>query len=402
MMKLAASGLLLVTAAVYAATFHFSHGATGVPGAVRAAAEAGMVGGMADWFAVTALFRRPLGLPIPHTALIPTRKDELGRTLQGFVGSNFLAEDVVRAQLSAAHLPERLGAWLAAPEHAAQLADELAESAAAMTRALDGDALADIADTVLRAASQRLPLELAGPALGRLLSDVVGSGAHRAPAARLFARLGSWLDEEDALKGVLLAVGFSRDRFLGNRAINVVETVLRRRLHALASTSSATDWDEVDATLRRLATALKDDPTVVAAMHDLLAAVLEAPELRQLVRGGTASARGLLADLLDEHGGELRSGLAEAVSSAGRRLLDDDALRRRIDERLAVVVTHGVTTYRQELTAVISATVDRWDGPETARRVELLAGRDLQFVRVNGTVVGALVGLVIHGLTVVS
>jgi uncharacterized membrane-anchored protein YjiN (DUF445 family) len=397
--KAMATGFLLLAAVLYAVTYAVHDGGSGAWGYLRAAGEAGMVGGAADWFAVTALFRHPLGIPIPHTALVPTRKDALGRTLQDFVGDNFLAETVVRERLAAARVTERLGAWLVVPAHARRAADEVADVAEAAVRRLDPAAVGAVADVVSRAIEARLPFDEVSPFLGRMLEAVVDGGGHRLPLSRLLDRLTLWLDRPDALKDLLVRLGLSKDTFIGNRFINLLELWLRDKVHDLAARSDEQTWSGVDEALRELAGSLRNEPATITAVADLLRSVLTAPELRPAVRGSTEWLRLTFAELLADHDGELREQLTEAAMTAGRRLQGDPILRRDIEERLGRVVATLVTTYRDELTTVISATVDRWDGPETARRIELLAGRDLQFIRLNGTAVGALVGVAIHAIS---
>ena len=177
-MKLTATGLLLLVALVYVlAKWAENAGAGGWAGYVAAAAEAGMVGALADWFAVTALFRRPLGLPIPHTAIIPTKKDQLGLSLGEFVGENFLSADVVRGRLRAVGIGSRLGAWLAEPEHADRVTAELADRAARR---------ADRAARLRRPGGGRRGDHPAGgrarrsrPGLGKMLEKIVADGGHR-------------------------------------------------------------------------------------------------------------------------------------------------------------------------------------------------------------------------------
>jgi uncharacterized membrane-anchored protein YjiN (DUF445 family) len=397
--KAMATGFLLLAAVLYAVTFVVHDGGSGAWGYLRAASEAGMVGGAADWFAVTALFRHPLGIPIPHTALIPERKDALGRTLQDFVGDNFLAESIVRERLAAARVPERLGAWLVVPEHARRTADELADVAAAAIRRLDPAKISDVADVLSRAIEARLPFDAVSPFLGQILDAVVNSGGHRLPMSRLLDRLADWLDRPDALKDTLVQLGLSKDTFLGNRFINLVELFLRDKVRDLALRSDEQTWSGVDDLLRQVAERLRTEPDTIATVSNLLRQTLTAPELRTAVRGSADFFRTMLAELLADHDGELRDQLTEAATSIGRRLQDDAELRQDIEQRLGHFVATAVTTYRGEITTVISATVDRWDGNETARRIELLAGRDLQFIRLNGTAVGALVGVAIHAIS---
>ena len=394
-----ATGFLLLAAVLYAVTFVVPGGGSGAWGYLRAAAEAGMVGGAADWFAVTALFRHPLGIPIPHTALIPERKDALGRTLQDFVGDNFLAESIVRERLAAARVPERLGAWLVVPEHARRTADELADVAAGAIRRLDPTKISDVADMLSRAIEARLPFDAVSPFLGQILDAVVNSGGHRLPMSRLLDRLADWLDRPDALKDTLVQLGLSKDTFLGNRFINLVELFLRDKVRDLAARSDEQTWAGVDDLLRQVAVRLRTEPDTIATVSNLLRQTLTAPELRTAVRGSADFFRTMLAELLADHDGELREQLTEAAMSIGRRLQTDPELRHDIEQRLGRAVATAVTTYRGEITTVISATVDRWDGNETARRIELLAGRDLQFIRLNGTAVGALVGVAIHAIS---
>jgi uncharacterized membrane-anchored protein YjiN (DUF445 family) len=397
--KAMATGFLLLAAVLYAVTFIPDDGGSGAWGYLRAAAEAGMVGGAADWFAVTALFRHPLGIPIPHTALIPARKDALGRTLQDFVGDNFLAESIVRERLAVARIPERLGAWLVDPAHARHTADELADIAEAAIRRLDPAKIGDLADLLSRAIEARLPFDAVSPFLGQVLDAVVTGGGHRLPMSRLLDRLADWLDRPDALKDTLVQLGLSKDTFIGNRFINLMELFLRDKVRDLAQRSDEQTWSGVDDLLRQVAVRLRTEPDTINTVSTLLRSALTAPELRTTVRGSADFFRTTLAELLADHDGELRGQLTEAAVSIGRRLQSDPALRLDIEQRLGRAVATTVTTYRDEITTVISATVDRWDGAETSRRIELLAGRDLQFIRLNGTAVGALVGVAIHAVS---
>ncbi|HEY5031718.1 MAG TPA: DUF445 family protein, partial [Actinomycetes bacterium] len=201
-MKAIAGALLVVAAITYVITLRSAHGsAPGWVAYLRAAAEAGMVGGLADWFAVTALFRRPLGLPIPHTAIIPTRKDAIGQSLGEFVGTNFLAEEVIRDRLRRADLAGRAGAWLAHPEHAGRVTTELANVVRGGLGLLRDE---DVQAVLDQAITQRLLAIPAGPPLGRLLGEVVADGAHRGLVDLTADNVHTWLlDNRDAVVGVV-------------------------------------------------------------------------------------------------------------------------------------------------------------------------------------------------------
>ncbi|MGC5410680.1 DUF445 family protein, partial [Streptomyces sp. DT225] len=190
-MKTTATGLLLLVALVYVlATWAKNEGVSGWPGFVAAAAEAGMVGALADWFAVTALFKRPLGLPIPHTAIIPTKKDQLGASLGSFVGENFLSGDVVRDRIHSLGIGGRVGAWLAEPAHADRVTAELATALrGALTVLRDADVQAVVGEAITRRANAAE----VGPGLGRMLEKVVADGGHRKLVDLVCARAHDWL-----------------------------------------------------------------------------------------------------------------------------------------------------------------------------------------------------------------
>src|SRR3954469_18235076 len=190
-MKLTATGLLLFVAVVYVlAKWGHNSGAGPWAGYVAAASEAGMVGALADWFAVTALFRHPLGLPIPHTAIIPTKKDQLGVSLGEFVGENFLSQDVVRQRLRAVGIGRRLGAWLAEPEHGDRGTAELSAALrGALTVLRDSDVQAVVGEAITRRADAQ---EIA-PGIGKLLERVVADGGHRRAVDLVVSRAHDWL-----------------------------------------------------------------------------------------------------------------------------------------------------------------------------------------------------------------
>src|SRR4051812_39264250 len=195
-MKLTALALLLFVAVVYVlAKWASNSGAGPWAGYVAAAAEAGMVGAMADWFAVTALFRHPLGLPIPHTAIIPTKKDQLGVSLGEFVGENFLSEEVVRQRLHAVGIGSRLGAWLADPDHADRVTAELSAALrGALTVLRDSDVQAVVGEAITRRADAQ---EIA-PGIGKMLEKIVADGGHRRVVDLIVTRAHDWLVWHDA------------------------------------------------------------------------------------------------------------------------------------------------------------------------------------------------------------
>ena len=401
-MKATAAGLLAVAAVVYVLARRWeSAGAPGWVGYLRAAAEAGMVGGLADWFAVTALFRRPLGLPIPHTAIIPTRKDALGRSLSDFVGANFLSEPVVRERLRQADVTRRLGTWLAEPPHAERVTAELAAVLRGAVGVLrDEDVRAVLEPAVLR----RLAEVPVGPALGRLLGEVVADRAHHRLVDLVAAAADDWLrGNRDTVVDVVArqAPAWSPE-FVDRRVAAKVYTELCRVAADVRADPEHPVRTTLDRMLARFAADLREDPATIARASQVLTALLAEPEVRRALGDLVGAARRLVLEMIDDPAGELRTKLADGLAGLGRRLAADPELRSKVDRWVADAAGYVVRHYRDELTRTITDTVRRWDGEETSRRIELQVGRDLQFIRVNGSVVGALAGVAIHAVTVLA
>ncbi|HEY6797629.1 MAG TPA: DUF445 domain-containing protein [Kineosporiaceae bacterium] len=396
-MKAVALGLLLFAAAVYGLTLH----TTGFLGFVNAGAEASMVGAVADWFAVTALFRRPLGLPIPHTAIIPTRKDALGRNLQEFVATNFLAEEVVRARVQNAEIARRIGVWLDDPAHAVRVTGELASLARGAMTVLRDEQVAAVLETVVLRRALARPW---GPPAGRLLHRVVDDGAHRRIVDVAVAAVHEWLQENEA---VVMRLVIERapvwtpnwvDQRIARRAyIEVLDLIAdvradqdHRMRHAL------------DGMLLQLAKDLQFDRQTMQRADAFRDGVLNHPDVRQAVQTLWVTVRKVLEEAIDDPASELRLRVLDGLIALGRRLAADPALQKTIDGYLADAAGHLVSSYSHEVATVISETVERWDAADASRRIELHVGKDLQFIRINGTVVGGLVGVLIHAASLLA
>jgi uncharacterized membrane-anchored protein YjiN (DUF445 family) len=394
-MKAVAGGFLLAALTVYLAVRRVEAGWAGY---VEAAAEAGMVGGLADWFAVTALFRRPLGLPIPHTAIIPSRKDALGRGLEQFVGDNFLAEPVIRDRVRRAEPAARAGAWLCQPQHAGRVAAELGtlvRGAVAVLR--DEDVQAVLEQTLLRRVLDRSW----GPPAGRLLARLVADRTHHRLVDLAVDSAHRWLlDHREAVVKVVTdqAPGWS-PRFVDDRVANRVYGELLRFATEVQVDPRHKLRLALDDLLARFAADLQHDPATMARAEKWQQGLLAHPEVRSAVGATWGTAKRVLLEAVADPGSELRTRVVDGLVALGRRLTADAELRAKVDRWAQDAAVHVVTTYRDELTTVITDTVNRWDAAETARKIELQVGRDLQFIRINGTVVGALAGLVIHAVS---
>ncbi|MFR9673824.1 DUF445 domain-containing protein [Streptomyces sp. TR02-1] len=395
-MKAIATGALAVMAVVFgSARWAGASGAGEWAGYVAAAAEAGMVGALADWFAVTALFRRPLGLPIPHTAIIPTKKDQLGRTLGDFVGENFLAEEVVRVRLRAVGIAARLGRWLAEPEHADRVT---AESATALRGALTVLRDADVQAVVGEAITRRAEVQEVAPGLGRMLEGIVADGGHRRVVDLVCAHACWWLEEHgDAVREAVSggAPGWT-PRFVDRK---VGERVYRELLRFLTEMRDAPEHPArgaIDRFLTDFAGDLQHDSRARERVEGLKRDVLGRDEVQELIASAWASVRAMLVSAAEDERSELRVRARASLLSLGRRMSEDDGLRGKVDAWVEGAATHVVTTYRAEITSLITETVAAWDAEHTSRKIEAHIGRDLQFIRINGTVVGALAGLALH------
>ena len=365
-------------------------------GFLRATAEAAVVGGLADWFAVTALFRRPLGLPIPHTAIIPRQKDRIGQLLGHFVQKHFLNRDVLSARLGEMQLGLRLGEWVREPAHAAQLARGVASGMATAVDVLPQD---EVSALVRGGARRRLQAVELAP----LLADVL-------------ARLATDERRHDFLEGAVRLLSAAVEDGAAVRA-----TIHRERPWWVPSLAEGPLTRRVTEAVRRVAAEVREDPAhplrrkFDAAVSDLIGGLRESPELRARAESlkedllAQPVVDGVVASLWDQaREAATRYAMApESVSLAplerGIRSLGDTLLARpevrvELDRVLADAVVAVLERQREVVAALIADTVRQWDPGLAAERIELAVGRDLQFIRLNGTLVGGLAGLMLYAL----
>lgn len=394
-MRTVAVSLLLLAAAVYLLTL----GEGGVWGYVNAGAEASMVGAIADWFAVTALFKHPLGLPIPHTALVPKRKDDLGKGLEQFVGENFLHEDIIRERVLGVQVAQRVGDWLAVPAHAERLVTEASEIAALALGKVRDD---HIEALVTEALVPRFREEAIAPLLGGLLAEAIRDDLHHGLVDLMLEEMHGWLlANPDTVHDVLgeRAPWWAPDS-VNTYVINRLHLEMVRWLAEIRENPDHRARRALDSMLDQLAEDLLTNPDTQARAERLKDRVLDHPAvIATAISLWQALRKALLSSLGDPHGAVRRRLLVE-IDGAAARLRSDAALRARIDTMAANAAVFAVDRYGAELTAVITHTIERWDGKEAARRIELHVGRDLQFIRINGTIVGGLVGVLIHTVSV--
>ena len=390
-MRTVALGLLLLAAVVYVLTLDRG----GAWAYVHATAEASMVGAIADWFAVTALFRHPLGIPIPHTALIPRRKQALGVSLQQFVTDNFLVEHVVRDRITSAQISLRVGRWLADPAHCARVVDEASRLATLGLERIGDD---DVAALVEHELVPRLLQEPLSPVAGSLLAEVVRDGAHHGLVDLTLAEAHRWLEQNEETVAAVLGTRapWWTPAWLDDQVTHRVHVELLAWVRDISDDPLHPARLALDAWLSQLASDLQHDPDTMERAERLKARVLGQPRVVTTATALWNALRRALVTSLADPASAVRGRAEKALSDFGVRLTEDAALRDRLDGYAADLAAFVVTTYGDEITTVITDTVDRWDGDEAARRIELHVGRDLQFIRINGTLVGGLAGLLIH------
>lgn len=393
-MRLVATGLLVLAAIVFLLT----HGRDGVWGYVNAASEAAMVGAIADWFAVTALFRHPMGLPVPHTALIPRKKDQLGASLEDFVTENFLRPEIVQDRVAQAQVPLRLGEWLQDPEHAAYVVQEAAPTLAHAVGTIREDEVRTLLTGFLL---PRLSEEPISPIAGSLLEGVVQDGSHHGLVDLSVREIHTWAGTN---KAVIAGVIGTRaptwsPKWLDDAVIDRLYGELMGWLTDVRDQPGHPARKALDDLLAQLARDLQHDPGTMQRAESLKERLLAHPDVHEGMLAVWASAQHTIVEALRDPHGPLRARLTELLVELGDRLVRDGSLRATIDQRISDAAGYVVQTHGREISTLISQTVARWDGDEASRRIELMVGRDLQFIRINGTVVGGLVGLIIHAVS---
>jgi uncharacterized membrane-anchored protein YjiN (DUF445 family) len=366
-------------------------------GYVQAGAEAAMVGGVADWFAVTALFRRPLGLPIPHTALIVERKDQFAATLGQFVQENFLNADVLAERIRSAGLVPRLAAWLADEANAARFAGHAADVVVTAAEALRDEDVQRVLTAELTRTAESVEV---APLAGRALRVVIAGGHH----AELFNVILSGADHYLADHYDELRERFEAEapRWLPDAAYRLVfdrlYTRLRQRLAAMAADPDDETRHQFETWIAGLPDRLETDPELRERGERFKRDVLGSAGLRDWSSSLWSKAKETLRIQAADPDSELRRRMADLLAAAGRRLGSD----RRLQEGLERMIESGARAladqFHDELAGLVTGTIERWDAAETSSQLELLLGPDLQFIRINGTVVGAGVGLALHAI----
>ncbi|MGZ4511204.1 MAG: DUF445 domain-containing protein [Mycobacterium sp.] len=366
-------------------------------GYVGAAAEAGMVGALADWFAVTALFRHPLGIPIPHTAIIKRKKDQLGEGLGTFVRENFLSPPVVETKLRDAEVPGRLGKWLSEASHAARVAGETATVLRVLVELLRDD---DVQQVIDRMIVRRIAEPQWGPPVGRVLATLLAENRQEALIQLLADRAFQWsLNAGEVIQRVV-------ERDSPTWSPRFIDHLVGDRIHRELMDFTDKVRRNPDHELRRSATRflfefaddLQNDADTIARADAVKEQLMARDEIANAAATAWKTLKRLVLEGVDDPSSTLRTRITDTVVRIGESLRDDVDLRDKVDNWIVRAAQHLVSQYGVEITAIITDTIERWDAEEASRRIELHVGRDLQFIRINGTVVGSLAGLAIYAV----
>jgi uncharacterized membrane-anchored protein YjiN (DUF445 family) len=396
-MKMIATGLLIGVAILFVVTLALERRYPWV-GFIRAFAEAAMVGALADWFAVTALFRHPLGLPIPHTAIIPRRKDSIGMSIGRFIEDNFLSEEVLIGRLRAQHVIQRAAAALSQPEVSGQIAKH---ATTAINNALQVINDADVQMLIEHSVVERIQTIQPAPLLGRALAAVLAGRRQPELVNELVNVTANLLEENKEAIRIKIRqetpwwLPRTVDRHIAERLFDTIESTL----HAVSVDPNHPFHDRFNTLLYEFIERLQHDPATIARGEALKDELLGNP----IVRDFSASLwldikAALLAQSANPHSA-LQATIERAVRQSGELLLRDDVLADKINRWVERIVVYTSQEYRHQFGQLIAHTVSRWDAEATSQKIELQIGRDLQFIRINGTVVGGLAGLVIYGVS---
>jgi uncharacterized membrane-anchored protein YjiN (DUF445 family) len=393
-MKLLATALLALVTVGFVLARVFEDG-RGWLGYVRAGCEAAMIGALADWFAVTALFRHPLGIPIPHTAIVAERKNEIGKGLGEFVETNFLIPEVLGPKIAAVQPAQRLARWILQPANSALASQRIAQGVSKALDSIDDGEVAVFLDGRLDALVTKFP---PAPTFARLLRNAGASGRRQQILDGVLKRAhdGLW-DNRDAIAHQFISespwwVPNSVDQRMFDRLFTGITTTLG----AMRADQNHELRLALDRRIDRYIVELETSPSLAAKFDGGVREMLAQEAVRASVVAWWGDTKAQLRKELSDPKSTIRTRISRSVEEQAQQILADEPRAQRYNEAVQRVVVGAVSSYGHELSGLIASTVERWDTKETVTRIEQQIGRDLQFIRINGTLVGGLVGLVLY------
>ncbi|MGH7507439.1 MAG: DUF445 domain-containing protein, partial [Longimicrobiales bacterium] len=351
-----------------------------------------------DWFAVTALFKHPLGIPIPHTAIIAARKDRIGRSLGRFVQNNFLARDVIAVRVAGMQPGERLARWLADPAHSRLIARHVAAGVAGAARVVRDE---DVRGMIERGLASRVRRIQVAPLLGNVLAILTADRRHQElldEALGLAAR--AVAENEEIIRNRIREespwwLPEAVDDRIHDRIVSGVE----RTLQQIAENAAHPLRGRFDEALDRFIEKLRTSPEAMARAEAIKEEALAHPAMRDFSASLWTDAKAALARRVEGPERTEPDAVERGLVTLAEHVLADPALIDKVDGWIVEGLVYAVDQYRDEVGELIEHTVGQWDPDATSRKIELQIGRDLQFIRINGTLVGGLVGLILYSIS---
>lgn len=398
-MRIFATGLLVVMALIFLALRQFEGPHPGWGYAI-AFTEAAMVGGLADWFAVTALFRHPLGIPIPHTAIIPVNKDRIADTMAAFLRENFLTPPVVTRRLYGFNFAAGAGEFLADSQRAeqSQVRAGVTNFLADMLQSLNEEQLGGLVKSGLRQQLKRIDLS---PLAGQILGHAIADRRHIPVLEGLLIWIGRTLEENEELVRALIhqqAPSLMRWTGLDERLANRVLDGLYGLLAEVAVQPHHPLRGKFEEGLEQLAWDLVNNAKMQADVERMKHEILDNPAMVKWIDSMWERAREAMLRALRNPDTAFAGGLGDSFAHLGVALSQDERLQLLVNRFARRTLVGAITRYGGEIVRIVSETVKRWDARTVTDRIEGAVGRDLQFIRVNGTLVGGMVGLAIHAV----
>lgn len=364
-------------------------------GILRATMEAAMVGGIADWFAVTALFRHPLGIPIPHTAIVPAKKDRVGRTLGAFVQRNFLSRDVIEHRMRSMQVGRRLAEFLANPANARTISRNAAAAMSSAAQMLRDEDVQEVIDRTVAERVRAMPL---APVLGRVLSVMTEDDRHHEVLDEVLQLASRALNDNADLirERIERETPWWVPSAVDNKIYKRVVGAIQRLLSELSADPRHQLRQRFDVSLNQFIERLNTSPEFAAKVDTWKEEFLDNEAARKFSASLWRDGKEALAKFAADHDSAAPNAIEKAVTTFAQKAVDDPELLAKLDDFAIDVAAYLVSRYQDEVADLIATTVAAWDPEVTSRRVELAIGRDLQFIRINGTIVGGLAGMLIY------
>jgi uncharacterized membrane-anchored protein YjiN (DUF445 family) len=394
-MRFLATGLLVVMGAILALAVVLKRDHPWLAW-VEAFAEASVVGALADWFAVTALFRHPLGLPIPHTAIVPRNKDRIGGELGRFVERNFLTPENIVAKLAQLDLVGRAARWLAVPDNSRRAAQSVRHLIPRLLNAFDDRQIESLLGQTVTQFIARIDIAKVS---GGLLAAITEDGRHQAVFDEILIAVGGWLHRNREL----IKLKFGEQSYLTPAFIDsyIVNKFVDGIIDLIAEVS-VTKHHELrrgfDGFLQDFIRRLQHDPAFQARAETVKHELMARLDLAGLIGTVWVEIKHQLVADAESPDSVIEAQLADALARLSATMLDDPALHERLSAETYRLIEAGLLHFRHQVSVLIEDVVRRWDARDVAAKIELEVGRDLQFIRLNGTIVGGLAGLVLHAL----